>query len=241
MMFIITRLGGHMAIIVFASPKGGAGKTTSAFVLATELSNRGMNVTIIDADPNHPIADWVNRRGTTNHLTVVSNNDEETILNDIDKANQSSDFTIVDLEGTANLSVAYSISRADLVIVPSQRSTLDAGEAAKAISLVKTQSNVIGREIKAALLLTRTSQAIRTKGLKRMMDSLTNNKIDTFITELHERESFKAIFDHTNTLAQLTPTQVGGLEKARQNAAEFAAEALQKLQNIAQDKPKEVA
>lgn len=241
MIFIIMIIGEAMTTIVFARPKGGAGKTTSAFLLATELSDRGMNVTIIDADPNHPIANWIKRGGDTTGLNVVSNDSETTIINDIQNASQSSDFVIVDLEGTANLSVAYSISQADLVIIPSQRSTLDAGEAAKAVSLVISQSQISGREIPAALLLTRTSPAIRTKGLKRMIESFEQNKIEAFGVEINEREAFKAIFDHTCTLSQLTNSQVSGLDKAKQNSSEFAAEVIHKLQNISQHKTEEVA
>jgi chromosome partitioning protein len=83
-----------------------------------------------------------------------------------------------------------------------------------------------------ALLLTRTSQAIRTKALKRMITSMDANRIDAFSTEMNEREAFKAVFDHVSTLAQLKPSQISGLEKARQNAAEFTAEAIRKLQHI---------
>jgi cellulose biosynthesis protein BcsQ len=40
-------------VISFASPKGGAGKTTAALVLASELLQQLKKpVTIIDADPN---------------------------------------------------------------------------------------------------------------------------------------------------------------------------------------------
>ena len=221
-----------MPVIVFASPKGGAGKTTSSFMLSTELSKRGMNVTIIDADPNHPIKNWEKMGGKTEGLNIVLNEGEDSILDDIDNAAQKSDFVIVDLEGTANLSVAYAISCADLVVVPSQRSTLDAGEAAKAISLVKRQSKVANRKIAVALLLTRTSPAIRSKGLIRMIRSLDDNSIETFLVEISEREAFKAMFDHVSTLYQLKPSQVSGLEKARKNSAEFAAEVIQKLENI---------
>ncbi len=42
---------GSRAVISFANPKGEAAKTTSAFTLATQLSENGANVTIIDADP----------------------------------------------------------------------------------------------------------------------------------------------------------------------------------------------
>ncbi len=232
--------GGNMPVIVFASPKGGAGKTTSAFILATELADRGMNVTIIDADPNHPIAYWAKRGGKSKNLKVRVNDSEESILDDIDEAAEQSDFVIVDLEGTANLSVAYAISRADLVIIPSQRSALDAGEAAKAIALVKRQSRVSGREIPVALLLSRTSQAIRTKGLKRMIESLKTHNVESFMVEINEREAFKAVFDHMLTLSQLKASQVGGLDKARENASAFAAEAIGKLQGRKINKIKEL-
>ena len=44
-----------MPVIVFASPKGGAGKSTSAVVLACEVARSGGGVVIIDADPNRPV------------------------------------------------------------------------------------------------------------------------------------------------------------------------------------------
>ncbi len=43
-----------MPTIVFVSPKGGVGKTTAALLLASELA-RAAPVTVVDADPNHPI------------------------------------------------------------------------------------------------------------------------------------------------------------------------------------------
>ena len=224
-----------MPVIVFASPKGGAGKTTSAFVLATEVASKGVRTAIIDADPNHPIENWQKRGGNAENLTILKNDDEDLILDDIDHAKKNFDFVIVDLEGTANLAVAYAISRADLVIIPSQRSSLDAGEAAKAVALVKRQSSVAGRVIHFSLLLTRTSAAIRTKGLKRMMQNIESRAIDIFETEIIDREAFKAIFDHTKTLYQLSPSQVSGLESARSNAESFAYEVINKLKTNLQN------
>ena len=41
-----------MPVITFSLPKGGAGKTTAACILASMLAEQGATVTIIDADPN---------------------------------------------------------------------------------------------------------------------------------------------------------------------------------------------
>ncbi len=225
-----------MPTIVFASPKGGAGKTTSSFILASELANKNLRTIIVDADPNHPIAKWEKKGGVSENLSIMVSNDEENILDDIEKASQMSDFVIVDLEGTANLSVGYAIARADFVIIPSQRSTLDAGEAAKAIGLIKSQEKLTGKKIPFAILLTRTNPAIRSKGLHRMIESLENNHIETFITELNEREAFKAVFDHTKTLSQLEAKDVSGIERAKNNAQQYAAEVIKKIQNSQQTK-----
>jgi chromosome partitioning protein len=52
-----------MPVIAFSSPKGGAGKTTAAMVLATVLAERGATVTVIDADPNKNVAEWAKLPG----------------------------------------------------------------------------------------------------------------------------------------------------------------------------------
>ena len=118
-----------MPTIVFASPKGGAGKSTSAVILATELALKGAQVTIIDADPNKPVSHWARREGRPENITVVADISETTIIDEIESAAQKTAFVVVDLEGTASMMVAYAISRADLVVIPTQGSQLDAAEA----------------------------------------------------------------------------------------------------------------
>ena len=101
-----------MPTISFASSKGGAGKSTSAVVLGTELAERGAAVTIIDADPNQPVTRWGRKPGRPETLTVVGGVTEETLLDAIDDAALRTAFVIVDLEGTASLMVAQAMSRA---------------------------------------------------------------------------------------------------------------------------------
>ena len=56
-----------MPTIAFVSPKGGVGKTTSAFLLSTALAKL-YDVTVIDADPNHPIQTWASGGNTPPRL-----------------------------------------------------------------------------------------------------------------------------------------------------------------------------
>src|SRR5436305_604822 len=152
-----------MPTIVFATPKGGAGKSTSAVLLATELANRGGAVTVIDADPNKPLSQWAKRAGVPKGLAVEADVSEDTIIDQIEEAARKCAFVIVDLEGTASVMASYAISRADLVIIPTQGSHLDAAESAKAIKLVRSQEKAFGRVIPFVILFTRTSVAIRTR------------------------------------------------------------------------------
>ena len=79
-----------MPAIVFLTPKGGAGKSTSAVLLASELANRGGAVTIIDADPNKPVSHWAKRSELPKRISVVSDVSEDTIIDQIEEAARAS-------------------------------------------------------------------------------------------------------------------------------------------------------
>jgi len=231
-----------MPTVVFASPKGGVGKSTAAVLLATELTSHGGSVTMIDADPNRPLTQWANRPGKPEKLTVVAATSEDSIIEIIEKAALQTTFVIVDLEGTASMMVGYAMSRADLVIIPAQGSHLDATEAVKAIKLVKGQEKAFQRKIPFAILFTRTSAAIRPRTLQSIEAEFRQNKIPMFGCQIHEREAYRAMFAFGGTLAGLDPTQVANLPAARANARNFAGEVIETLKaNIPAKKHEEVA
>ena len=74
-----------MPTIAFISPKGGVGKTTAALLLASQLA-RGARVSVIDADPNHPIASWAKGTALPDNLSIVADVDEDNILDRIEEA-----------------------------------------------------------------------------------------------------------------------------------------------------------
>jgi chromosome partitioning protein len=218
-----------MPTIVFASPKGGAGKSTSAVVLASELAQKGAGVVVIDADPNRPVSAWASRPGRPGSLVVLSEVTEESIIEEIENAAARAPFVIVDLEGTASMTVAYAISRADLVIIPVQGSQLDAAEAAKAIRLIRRQEKAFARAIPHVVLFTRTSAAIRPRTLRHIRSELDRAGVRILKTQMHEREAYRAIFSFGGTLTTLEASQVANLPAAITNARALAAEIVSEL------------
>jgi chromosome partitioning protein len=222
-----------MPVIVFASPKGGAGKSTSAVILATELALKGATVTAIDADPNRPVSQWAQRPGCPKNMTVLADVTEATIIETIEDAARRTTFVVVDLEGTASMTVAYAISRADLVIVPTQGSQLDAIEAGKAVKLIRQQEKAFGRSISYALLFTRTNSAIRPRTLQHIREEFQKHNVPALRTQMNEREAFRAIFSFGGTLESLDASQVSNRHAAIKNARELAGEILTLLRQNA--------
>lgn len=234
-----------MSTIVFVSPKGGAGKTTSALILALQLA-RSASVTVIDADPNHPIANWAKGENVPANLTVVSDADEENVMEKIEDAAAKTSFVIVDLEGTASKIVVMAVSQADFVIVPTQGSQLDAEQAGRAFRVIQQQEKIVRRTMPAyslpySVLLTRTNPAIRTRTLTHIVKGLTKAGIPVFKAQLHEREAFKAVFSFRQPLDHLDPADVANLDKAIENAEAFASEVIAALRHSQGAKTKEVA
>lgn len=217
-----------MPTIVFASPKGGAGKTTSSLLLGLQLSKL-YGVTMIDADPNHPITRWATGGNKPGNMEIVSDADEENIIERIEDAAAATPFVVVDLEGTASKIVLLAVSQADFVVIPTQGSELDASEASRAIRVVKQHEKMAKTTLPYAVLLTRTNAQIRTRNLSHIQKGLIDAGIPVLDSELNEREAFKSVFAFRETLDGLNPKDVANLDKARQNVEEFAAELLARL------------
>ena len=217
-----------MPIIPFVSPKGGTGKSTSALLLATFLA-RLYDVTVIDADPNHPIQTWAAGGNMPERLTIISDVDEDTIIERIEEAATKTPFVVVDLEGTASKIVVYAISTADLVIIPTQGSQLDANEASRAIRVVLQSQKMTKRVTPYAVLLTRTNSTIRTRTQAHIQNGMIGAGIPVLQTELNERDAYRAVFSFQQTLDGLNPADVPNLDKAKLNVWEFVHEVVERL------------
>ncbi len=212
-----------MPTIVFASSKGGVGKTTSALALSFVLANNGVLTTLIDADPNAPLVRWADRfpEGIPDALTVKGALGSE-VAEVIDAATDA--FVIVDLEGSKNVEVSVGLGRADLALIPMKGSQLDADEAASVIKLIRRQELVFRRKIPFRVFFSQTSPVIADRGMRDIESQLRDQGIPTLRVAMMDRAAFKAPFRLGGSIYSLSPTDVRQPGVAIENAEAFAAE-----------------
>lgn len=217
-----------MPVITLLSPKGGVGKTTTALLLATELSAQGADVILIDADPNFPLSKWAALPGKPTNIEVIEEIDEETIIDTIGDARKRAQYVIVDLEGRASGRVTNALLVSNLALIPMQGSALDSNEAARAFRNVRQVSNHRDRPLKFAAVLAKTQASSRLwpRELKQIIAGMEEAGIPMIGTALADRGAFRALFSFGGTLATLKDKDVGSLETARANAAAFTLDVL---------------
>lgn len=208
-----------MPVIVIASPKGGAGKSTASVLLGTELAHAGASVTMLDCDPNGSLTLWSERGEIPARINVLSNVGEGDIIRTIRAHDTDGSVVIVDLEGVASRLVSRAISQADLVITPMRATTLDATIGVRALSLIAEEEEALGRGIRHSVVFTMT-RAIRSKQHSGIEASLRGQDVDIIEPALMERAAFSALFEFGGNLRSM-PAQ-GRMAGAIENAEAFA-------------------
>jgi len=221
-----------MPVIVMASPKGGAGKSTCAVILATEFARMGAEVTALDCDPNRSLTRWASR-GTPRGITLLSGVGRAEIVPTIRNADGDGKVVVVDLEGAASQTVSRAISQADLVIVPMQPTSLDAEIGSEALALVREEEEALGRSIRHAAVLTKTGAAVKSRVQKALEDQLRREGVDVIEPPLVARAAFAEIFAHGGDLATLKDgpgaTAAGRIDRALENARAFTEAVYERL------------
>lgn len=212
-----------MQVIVFASSKGGVGKTTSALTLSSVLTHHGAPTTLIDADPNAPLALWSKRfpKGVPIGLSVKTAFRTD-VADIIDSAVDP--YVIVDLEGSRNEEVSVAIGRADLVLIPMKGNRLDADEAVNVIKVIRKQESIFRRAIPFRVFLSQTSPVIVDKGMRDICMQMRENNIPMLRTGMVERSAFKVPFALGGSIYDLNDREAKNPAAAILNAESFAQE-----------------
>ncbi|MBD9372948.1 ParA family protein [Rhizobium sp. ARZ01] len=215
-----------MPVITFANAKGGAGKTTAALILATELAAQGYRVTILDADPQRWISRWHELSGVQRNLSVISEVSMGSLQSHLRENRDNTDYFIVDLAGARDALVATAIGLSDHVMIPIQGCAMDAHGGAQILELLQQLDQRAGVRIEHSVVLTRMSAVVTTRAMVAIKQLLAERGVTVLDTAISERAAFRDIFDCGGTLRTMDPLRVSNLDKARENARLLAEEVL---------------
>jgi chromosome partitioning protein len=225
-------------IVSLASTKGGVGKTTLAYVLATEVARRLAHatsaaarangpapastwrgrVTCIDADPNRTLAQVLHL--TKDSFITCVESDSERLLGDLRRAQAESDLVVIDLEGTANQAMLYAAGKSDLVLVPAQPSRFDVVEAVKTVGVVRKAADLVGRDIAHRVVLSRTP-VLRQRVADHSRAQFERAELPLLPVELVQRAAFQSM-----TYTGKPPWRQDGGEQAAANVSSLVDEVL---------------
>jgi len=186
---------GRPPIISFACTKGGVGKTTLAFVLATSYAGRlsgnsEFRVACIDADPNGTLDTALQKAAFPTILSLTS--DAEALLPRLREAQRAADLVLIDLEGSANQAMLYAAGKSDLVIIPAQPSAYDVREARKTAGVVQQAADLVQRAIPTRVVLTRTP-VLRQRVADHSRSQFEKVDLPILAVELVQRTAFQTM------------------------------------------------
>jgi chromosome partitioning protein len=146
-------------VIVFATGKGGAGKSTLARSLAGHWLTLGHKPAIIDADPQASIVVLHDVDGPMAAVTVREAPEEGAVAEAIEELRSSHGMVLVDTAGFRNRTTIIAMLASDLVLIPLKPSAEDLREAVETYNLIQelnTTPERTGRPIAAHMVLTMT-------------------------------------------------------------------------------------
>lgn len=145
------------SVIVMATGKGGAGKSTLTRSLASHWLGARHRPAVVDADPQASIAGFHDPDGLMKDLVVTADAEAETVAATIADLRRTHRPVLVDTAGFRNQTTIMAAIAADLVIVPCKPAAEDVREAVAMIALVAELNATperAGRPIDAGIVLT---------------------------------------------------------------------------------------
>lgn len=110
-------------IVAIVSEKGGAGKTTVTVNVAVAAQLAGLDVAIIDLDPQTSAADWADDRGSPPEAVAIPPNRLEKLLTDL--RTNGADLVLIDTPREAGNAGYVAAKAADFVLIPFKRGGFD--------------------------------------------------------------------------------------------------------------------
>lgn len=107
-----------MKTIAMICQKGGVGKSTNTTNLAVAFAKSGLNVAVLDLDPQGTSYSWGERRTGENNLVVLSIQAVALQKELRRMAEAGCDIAIIDTRGAGDAAATAAVNAADLVLIP---------------------------------------------------------------------------------------------------------------------------
>lgn len=145
-----------MPVLTITSRKGGVGKTVLAAVVAASLADKGIDVALLDADPNGGVHRWATQtRAGGSSIRAYAEADAEKLAELLPTLASQHDALVVDTAGFGNQAAAVAIAGADLVLVPVTPGEGDLVEAQRTVAFVGGLSRSTRRTIPVKVVANR--------------------------------------------------------------------------------------
>jgi chromosome partitioning protein len=198
-------------VLVAATAKGGAGKSTTIACLAVYWHNAGRKVALLDADPNRTLTRWHGKGNVLSQMTLRTEVDEHAIIPTIRELAQASDLVLVDCAGFGNQAMVFAIGAADLVLIPAMTDEANVFEAARTCKVVESAGQLTRRNIPARTFLCRVKRSAVATHARAQLAALKTNPLTA---QLSDRVLFQEATFHGASPTVLAPSSTAAAEVA---------------------------
>ena len=141
-----------MPVVSIAIQKGGSGKTTIATHLARGLQLEGLDILLVDSDPQGSARDWA---AAHEEQPVPVVGIDRPIIDKSLKSIGRKDFIVIDGAPQIEALAVSAIKAADFVLIPVQPSPYDVWATSDLVDLVKARIEILDGRLQAAFVISR--------------------------------------------------------------------------------------
>jgi len=192
-------------VIVFASQKGGSGKTTLSGHVAVAAERAGAGpVALIDTDPQGSLAKWWNaRQADAPAFARVSINDLDEGIAHLKRSGFK--LIVIDTPPAVTDSIAYVVAHADLVVAPTRPSPHDLRAVGPTVDIADTYAK--------PLVFVVNSATARARITSETAIALSQHGVVAPVT-IHNRVEFAASMIDGRTVSEIRPDSKSAQEIA---------------------------
>jgi chromosome partitioning protein len=173
-----------MPVLTIASSKGGPGKTTVAMLLASFLTQEGLQIVALDADPTQAFSRWAASAYEGEAFVCIAEADETRLAHLIDRHADTADLVIVDTAGFGNRAAAVAMTSADIIIIPTLSGEPDVTEAEKTWKLAEGLARAARRKIPTFVLLNKVRRTTLSRHALAEIERASIPRLDATLSDL---------------------------------------------------------